>query len=427
MNLQAIQIVDGVDLLCINDDRFTTNRIAVNLAVPLNRDSVSANAILPFLLRRASKAYPNMLVLNRRLDELYGARIYADVSRVGEAQMLTLSIAAINDKFSLSDESIAKGCISLLCQLLFEPDLQGGLFRQSDIEQERRQLIERIDGELNDKRTYAKKRCRELMCSNERYGASPLGTRQNALNLKNEDIVRAWKNALKHARIRFNLFGQADSEFVRAALCNAFSKIERGQLYDCAPEIIRKADTVKEYEETLPVNQGKLVMGFRTSVAEPDRDVFAMVLTNALFGGTPHSRLFLNVREKLSLCYYCAASYDRRKGVIFVDSGIEFQNKQSVVDEVQKQLECIKNNEFEDSELSAAIKSTANNLRSIADLQGGLESWYTEQIFDGKTLSPVKAAEMIEKVKREDVVNCASRITLDTIYMLKGEEKQHEN
>lgn len=420
MKIKTELLCDGVDFISITEDRFVTNRISASLFLPLDKEDASANAILPFLLRRACESYPDLTTLNKRLDELYGARLYANVSKLGEAQVLTLTIAAIDDRFTISKEKNTAACIDLLCELLFEPALENGKFREKDIEQERRQLIELIDSELNDKRTYAKNRCLEYMCANERYGINPLGTREGVQKLTGDDILAAWENALATARIRFTLLGKENDGSVLNIFKEALSKINRENVRNCTSEVIKTAGEVKEHEENIPVEQAKLVMGFRSGVAEPDSDVFAMVLTSALFGGTPHSRLFLNVRERLSLCYYCVARYDRRKGVIIVDSGIEAKNKQKVVDEVMAQLECIKKGEFSDNELDAAKLSTANSIRSVLDSQGGLESWYIAQIFDRETLTPDEVATRIEDISRENIMKCASQITLDTVYMLKG-------
>ncbi len=420
MEIRTELLCDGVDFISITEDRFLTNRISANIFLPLDKRDVSANAILPFLLRRACKSYPDLITLNRRLDELYGARLFAEVDKLGEAQVLTLTISAIDDRFTISKEKNTAACIDLLCELLFEPAFENGKFRQKDIEQERRQLIELIEGEINDKRTYARNRCLEYMCGNERYGINPLGTKDGVKNLSDDEILEAWRNALASGRIRFALLGKEDDGTAFEIFKEAISKIYRQNVRDCAPEIVGATGDVKEYEDSMPVEQAKLFMGFRAGIAEPDEDTYAMVLTAALFGGTPHSRLFLNVREKLSLCYYCAARYDRRKGVLLVDSGIEAKNRQKVVDEVIVQLECLKKGDFDDSELNAAKLYVANSFRSVFDSQGGLERWYINQIFDRETLSPDEAAARIEGISREKVMKCASQITLDTVYMLKG-------
>lgn len=420
MNIKTELLCDGVDFISITEERFMTNRISVSLFLPLDKTTVSANAILPFLLRRACKSYPDLTTLNKRLDELYGARLYANVTKLGEAQVLTLTIAAIDDRFTISKEKNTAACIDLLCELLFFPALENGKFRKKDIEQERRQLIELIDSELNDKRTYAKNRCLEYMCDNERYGINPLGTREGVQNLTGDDILAAWEKALATARIRFTLLGNENGGSVQEIFRQALSKVNRRGTLNCTSQVVEAAGEIRDYQESMPIEQAKLVMGFRAGVAEPNDDVFAMILTSALFGGTPHSRLFLNVRERLSLCYYCVARYDRRKGVIIVDSGIEAKNKQSVVDEVMAQLECVKKGEFSDSEIEAAKLSTANSIRSVLDSQGGLESWYIAQIFDKYTLTPDEAAARIEAVSLEEIMKCASRITLDTVYMLKS-------
>ena len=189
-----------------------------------------------------------------------------------------------------------------------------------------------------------------------------------------------------------------------------------------APQIVPAPAKVKEVAEQLPVQQAKLVLGFRTSIAEPSDEVMAARVMTALFGGTPTSKLFLNVREKLSLCYYCAARYDRQKGVLLVESGIERPNKEKAQAEILRQLDDLKQGKFTDEELAATILSVQNSFRTVSDSQFGLGNWYESQLFDRRFQSPEEAAESAGRVTRDQVIAAAKTVTLDTVYLLEGEE-----
>jgi predicted Zn-dependent peptidase len=418
------QICEGVHFSSVPDSRFKTGRITAAFLLPLTGETAAANAILPYLLCRSCREYPDFTALNRKLSELYGAALYADVHKVGEVQMLCLSAVGIDDRYALDNQSVSRELTSLLCSVLFDPALENGVFRSEDIKQEKRQLIERIDAEYNDKRSYAKMRCEELMCQEEAFGVSVYGKREQVEQLTAQEIVDAWRRALRCARIELIMLGNSDPKQAKEVFSQAFSRIEREQPAKCSTEVVRSADEVHEYNDSMDVAQAKLVIGFRAGTASPDEDVMATRLMTALYGGTPHSKLFLNVREKMSLCYYCSSQYDRYKGIIMVGSGVEQQNIEKARKEILHQLEEVQNGNFDDNDLESAKMSVANSFRSVADYLGGLEYWYLCQTLEGAMCTPEQSAENITKVTRQQVIDAAKKVTLDTVYTLTGQEEE---
>ena len=417
-------ICDHVHFNSIHDDRFKTGRISATVFLPLSEDTASKNAILPFMLKNRCKQYPNLIEMNKRLSELYGATIHATVFKLGEAQAFTLSASGIDGRYTFYKEDVCLELSKLLRDILFDPVLdENGIFLQKDFLQEKRQLIDLIESEYNDKRAFAKLRCEELMCKNERFGISRFGSLEQVKQMTPEDATAAWKNALHNARIEFLQLGDADSSLSYDVLKDAFSKIKRGPVEECQTELIKKADGIHEYNDTMDVSQCKLVLGLRTGVAEPDEQVMAMRLFAALYGGTPHSKLFLNVREKMSLCYYCSARYDRNKGILLVQSGVEKQNIDKARQEILNQLKLLQNGAFTKEELDATKLSVENSFRTTADYLGGLENFYLTQMFDRTILTPEELAKAVGKVTREQVIDAAKRVTLDTIYTLRSSEE----
>ena len=316
-------LAEGVRCLSLPDSRFKTSRLTVALLLPLKKETASAGALLPYLLRRSCAAYPDFTALQRRLNELYGASITAEVARIGEAQALVLTAAAIDDRFALAGEPVAESCAALLRQMLFEPVLENGCFRASDVRTEKRCLIERMEAEINDKRWYARRRCEELLCENEAYAVDRYGSPEAAAALTPESLTGTWRRVLAGARVQLILQGGAAAMHAAGPLREALAGVPGRKPLDCPTVTATSYPAVRERVERMEVRGSKLVLGFRAGTAEPDGDVAAARLMNALLGGTPHSLLFRNVREKLSLCYYCASSYDRLKGILLVDSGVD--------------------------------------------------------------------------------------------------------
>lgn len=420
MDFNYKDIDEGISLVSVNATQFKTNEIAIALALPLKKETACANALMINLLARKNAKYPTLLELNKKLAGLYGAELSATVSKLGECQVLQLGITCIDDRFSLDSESISLNCIELLASLLFEPKLdENGCFYSEDIETEKRILIEKLKAEENEKRTYVLRQTEKLMFKDEPYAINRYGDIEGIEALTPDDIKNAWQNALSTAKIMATVVGSADNDRVLSLLSDAFSKIERN--YTELPEavFIPESFEVKEHMERIDVKQGKLVLGFRVNMKPDDKLTPAMRSFCDIFGGGPYSKLFANVREKLSLCYYCSARYTRLKSMILIQCGCNEENMDKAAEEILNQLEAIKNGDFEEEFKSSKISLT-DSIMSVNDTLEMLEGWYASQITDDKIKSPLQSAEENNAVTMEQIKHCASLLSLDTIYKLSS-------
>lgn len=420
IGIEQRAICDGVNFRSIRDTKFKTMRISAHLIVPMSRQTAAENALLPFLLSRASREYPDFTKLGQRLAELYGASLNADVQKLGDLQVLSLSASGIADRYALEGEAISGELAKLLCSILFDPPLVDGLFPEDGFEQEKRQTMELIDSEYSDKRTYARQRCEAIMCADEPYGVNRYGGKEDIARVERPALTAAWKRLLDTAKIELMVLGDCDPAPVYEGFHAAFETLGSRKTADCTTKVVRSAEKVNTVTEKMDVAQGKLVMGFRTGTATPDEEVPATRLMAALFGGTPNSKLFLNVREKLSLCYYCSASYNSMKGIMLVQSGVEVKNMERAKEEILRQLDEVKQGNFDESEVEAAKMSLCNSYRTLSDSLGGLENWYLSQTFASHSQQPEEAAAQINAVTRQEIIDAANRVTLDTVYCLVG-------
>ena len=420
IGIEQRAICDGVNFRSIRDTKFKTMRISAHLIVPMSRQTAAENALLPFLLSRASREYPDFTKLGQRLAELYGASLNADVQKLGDLQVLSLSASGIADRYALEGEAISGELAKLLCSILFDPPLVDGLFPEDGFEQEKRQTMELIDSEYSDKRTYARQRCEAIMCADEPYGVNRYGGKEDIARVERPALTAAWKRLLDTAKIELMVLGDCDPAPVYEGFRAAFETLGSRKTADCTTKVVRSAEKVNTVTEKMDVAQGKLVMGFRTGTATPDEEVPATRLMAALFGGTPNSKLFLNVREKLSLCYYCSASYNSMKGIMLVQSGVEVKNMERAKEEILRQLDEVKQGNFDESEVEAAKMSLCNSYRTLSDSLGGLENWYLSQTFASHLQQPEEAAAQINAVTRQEIIDAANRVTLDTVYCLVG-------
>lgn len=420
VEIEQRSVCDGVSFRSIKDTKFKTVRMSVNLMLPLDKQTVAKNAILPFLLSRASREYPDFTKLGERLSELYGAEINADTQKLGDVQLLSISATGIADRYALNKEKVSTELSGLLCSILFDPPFENGMFPEQGFEQEKRQTIELIESEYNDKRTYARLRCEELMCADEPYGIGRYGSKEDVRSLKREELTDSWKYLIQNSKIEILVLGDCDPIPVYDKFVQSFRQINKNNTVPCPTQIVKSAKKVNEVTEEADVAQSKLVLGFRTFTAVPEEEVWAVKLMSALYGGTPSSKLFLNVREKLSLCYYCSALYNSIKGIMLVQSGVETKNVERAQQEILLQLDELKKGNFSDDELETAKLSLCNSYRSVSDSLGSLEGWYLSQTFSSKIQQPEEAVELVQAITRQQVIDAASNVTLDTVYKMIG-------
>ncbi len=412
------EICEGVAFNSIVDTRFKISRISASLAAPLNKKTAAANALLSCVLTRSCKKFPDFTALSRELDALYGASLYPSVRRFGDFQVITISAAGLDDRYSLDGESVSSQLTELLCSILFEPNLKDGLFNEDDVEQERRQLIENIDAEFNDKRTYAINRCIETMCRNEPFSVGRFGSREDVTALTQESIFNSWKQLLDNSRVELAMLGSADPENAYQGFKKYFA--DKPRKTGGTTTVVKDIPEIKRITETEEISQSKLVMGFRAAYPENKTQLVANSLMSAILGGTPTSKLFTNVREKQSLCYYCASRVDNSKGIMLIDSGVEIKNIEKTEEAVMEQLRLLKNGCITDDELNSAKLAIKNAYISSLDSLGALQSFYINGILLDKAMSPLEAAAIVDDISKDQITELAKQIKLDTVFSLIG-------
>jgi len=424
------EIAPLVFLTCITTKKFKTGCLRISLLDQLSRENAGKNALIPFVLRRGSAQHPDMESIALELDELYGARIESSVTRKGEIQLTGFVSSFIDDAFAPEGEAVLPKIASLMCEMLLSPNTRGGLLLPGYVDSEKEKLLDRIRGIINDKRSYSMHRLRELMCFGEDYAISPLGTEAEVDSINYQKLTRRYRELISSAPIEIIYCGSVKPSKVEEIFENLFETLPRSEEDpDMGTDIrINTIDeNVRYFTEELDVTQGKLAMGFRLGEYFDDDTIPATMVFNALYGGSVNSKLFMNVREKLSLCYFASSGVDTFKGVMLVSSGIEFDKYQVALDEINAQLDAVRQGDFTEDELLAAKKSISSDLRASMDSPGALIDFWLGQNIRGFEYGPEELAELIEAVSRQEVIEAARSAQCDAVYFLKGIEKDEED
>lgn len=420
-NLTKTNIGQGINFYSAPNDKFRTAKISINFIVPLKKETISAYALLPLLLRKGHKDLPDFTKLNQKLAELYGASLDADVSKIANTQIVQVSLTSLSNKFTLNGEDILAEAAQLLADIALKPNINDGSFDEKDTALEKQFLVDTIEAEINDKRVYAVNKCIQIMCEGQPNALNKYGTVEDAQALTAKAVADAYSTLLETAEIAVLFTGFGDSSHALEVLQKAFASVKRKPQPLEAPSSYPQS-SFKEEHEIMELSQAKLVFGFKMKPTESLKETYAKVMFAQIYGGTPFSKLFLNAREKLSLCYYCSASYDRVNDHMLVSSGIELKNRQKATDEILLQLENVKKGEISAEEFENSKKYYKNALRQAADSLGSIESQNLRRIVWGKGVRMEEEIEIIDSLTIEDVVAAANCAVLDTVYLLSGKE-----
>ena len=417
---KTIDIAKGVKLNYIHTDKFKTNQISVNFITQMDKASAHLNAMIPVILLRGCRKYPTQSQLNRKLQYLYSADIDTKNTKLGEFQIFGLSSNMLNDRFT-GDIKMAEEMAQLLCDIIFDPHLENGVFCEKYVESEKINLIDLIESDINNKTGYSVNRCIEEMCKDEVFAVKKYGTVEDVEGITEASLYEAYLNALKSYKLEIYVTGECEIDKVSAIFDTYISKLERDVKLPHKYPIVRAAAEVKRVDEIQDVNQGKLCIGMRTGCNVDDETFYIARLFSEIFGSGDVSKLFMNVREKMSLCYSIDSVLFQRIGILMVTAGIEFENKEIAEKAIFDQLDAMKRGDIPEEELLSAKRSLCNVFMQVYDSPRAMEKWTLNRTFSNSSLTPMEECARIEGATVDEVVKFANSITLDTVYFLKGE------
>ncbi len=415
-------IYSGVNLNIIESGKFKTNYMSVCFVVPVEKENIHLTALLPKVLARGCEKYKDMAKISERLEYLYSSGISPIFAKRAQSLVVGFSADFIKDSFIPEGKSLLDDVSELLFGLIFEPFTDGKAFLPNYVESEKNDLVNIINARINNKAAYAKEKCTEAMFGEHPYGLGEYGNSEDVKKITPAQLYERYREIIDTAPIEIFFNGECDEEKLSGIIEKYIKDMPRRNTeYPGREFLTGSPDSVKELEEEMPVAQGKLVMGLRMggiNVCSEDSAAFSVF--NELFGGSPSSKLFMNVREAMSLCYYCRSMPDQYMSAMFISSGIETENKEKAKKAILDQLEAVKKGDFTEEDIEDAKRSIKNSYKEIDDSAHALCVWYLSRMIMGSGGNPDEIVERIMRVTKEDIVKAANKVELDTIYFIKG-------
>ncbi len=403
-------------------DKFKTNVIGIKFRNNVTKDSITKRALLPGILGIATNKYPSQKILSKKLDELYGASLGFNPSKVGNNSIMNFAINFVNEKYA-TGANLTEDIFEFLNEVFFNPLVENGEFTEKIITQEKRMLHEEIDSIYENKTKLALTRLIDNMCANEDYSIPSIGIKEDIDKISGKDLYEAYANYMNNDEIHILLCGDFD-EKTSLSLINKYLPFKHGEVsfdaYDYQSKDIVEHNEIIEYED---LSQAKLNMGFRTEIRANDDDYYAMVLYNSILGAFPHSKLFTNVRERDSLAYYVTSRTDSYKGLLIIYAGIQNTDYEKAVNVINEQIEEMNKGNISKEEHDLTVKSLINDYKEMFDSPSGMMNTAFTNIVLNRDFDVDYQVKMIKEVTIEDIVNVGKKLKLDTTYLLTSEVK----
>ena len=417
--IQTIELLPGVTLRCFPAERFKQGCLSLQFLRPMCAGEAALNAIIPAVLLRGTKKHPDMRAITLHLDDLYGASVGALVRRVGDYQTVGLYCGFIEDRYALPGDKVLEPMLDFLEELLLEPLTEGEAFSRDYVESEKRNLIATIESERNDKRAYAAAQMLKKMCAADTFGIPRLGEPEQ---VEAVDSAAAWahyKRVLRESPVEVFYVGSGEVQTVADKLRDILRHIERKPV-ELPEQTPFRDGGGGSYAKTMEISQAKLSMGFVTPITNQNGEFAAMQVLNTVFGAGMTSKLFMNVREKMGLCYSIGSGYYGSKGILTVSAGIDSDQEQVATAEILRQLDACRDGRITTEELTAAKEAILSGLRGVHDSPSSIEGYETTAAIGGMPLSVEEYYRAVESVTVQQVAAAAKTVRLHTTYFLKG-------
>jgi predicted Zn-dependent peptidase len=420
----SVKQLNGLSLHTIRTAKYKTNTIVLQLNAPLTEREMTSRALLPYVLQSATEFSRTTRELRGRLNDLYGATLYVQPAKKGNQHVLSLRMDVANESYLRDSTPLLKKALRFLAEVILQPKLENGVFDRATVEKEKRTLKQRIESVHDDKMRYANKRLLEEMYKNDPYRLHVFGTKSDVNKITPETLYKYYQHVLENDAIDLYVVGDIDENDVQSITSDAFI-LPNYRQNSC--EQTSSAEEQRDVQENIvtesdDIEQGKLHLGYRTFTTYGDEDYYALQLCNGIFGGFSHSKLFVNVREKESLAYYAASRIESHKGFLMVMAGIEFANYDKAVKIIKEQMKKMQKGDFSETEFLQTKAMLTNQLLETMDSPKGMIEFAYNGVVSGRERTVEDWLSGIENVSREQIVEAANKIKLDTVYFLKGKE-----
>lgn len=419
MTLTRTQITENLRLLSISTKKFKTAALKISVAMPLTKRNYILSRLLCGILGRGTEKYPSLEAINKRLDDLYASCVSVNSNILEDLIIFSVSADLLDTRFVPDSTDVSTEVIEVISQMLFSPLLFNDVFPGDKLEHEKKLLIESFEAKINDPRSYAATRAEELRRRDDSEFPSLEYIISTTSQITITELTDFYRQLVLFAPWRAIYAGSENSDIISKKLELILGNII-GSKTAIHTESIPSPREHLSVNENMPLAQSRLVMGLSPSVPVSKHQLDSLNVANGILGGGPFSKLFLNVREKLGLCYSCGSSFSKISKFVTVSAGINAENRQLTTDEIFRQLQEIKDGNITNNELLAVRRSIEYTFDQTYDSPFALISFYFTREHLGIEETPEARKDALLTVSVDDIVSSANLLNYDFCYFLNG-------
>ena len=420
MNLETTDIKEGIRLHKIKTNKYKTNLMSVFLTSKLSRDDITKKALILTVLRRGTNNLKTQEEISKKLEELYGASFDCGIDKLGDKHVLKFYVESLNEQYLYQKEDILNQSLNILFDIVFNPLLENGVFKQEYIDEEKQNLRIIIEGQKDNKAAYATQRCIEEMYKEKPYGLYKYGYVEDLEKIDSKNLYETYLNLIKTCKIDIFVSGDFDEKTLEEKVKSnqQISKLEPRKV-EYLDEESESSNTQEEnvVRENMQISQGKLNIGL--DVLSDNKS--AVSVYNAILGGGANSKLFQNVREKASLAYSAGSIYIKPKSKIIIKTGIEHKNYDKALQIIKEQIDDMKNGKFSDEDIQHAKELIIASFKAMQDEQDSEISFYFGREIQKESKDIDKQIKEVSEVTKQNIVDVANKIKINTIFFLTRE------
>ena len=420
MNLETTDIKEGIRLHKIKTNKYKTNLMSVFLTSKLSRDDITKKALILTVLRRGTNNLKTQEEISKKLEELYGASFDCGIDKLGDKHVLKFYVESLNEQYLYQKEDILSQSLNILFDIVFNPLLENGAFKQEYIDEEKQNLRIIIEGQKDNKAAYATQRCIEEMYKEKPYGLYKYGYVEDLEKIDSKNLYETYLNLIKTCKIDIFVSGDFDEKTLEEKVKSnqQISKLEPRKV-EYLNEESESSNTQEEniVRENMQISQGKLNIGL--DVLSDNKS--AVSVYNAILGGGANSKLFQNVREKASLAYSAGSIYIKPKSKIIIKTGIEHKNYEKALQIIKEQIDDMKNGKFSDEDIQHAKELIIASFKAMQDEQDSEISFYFGREIQKESKDIDKQIKEVSEVTKQNIVDVANKIKINTIFFLTRE------
>ena len=421
MECKNIEIKKGMSLHTIETSKFKTNLLAIMITIELTKENATKNALISLILRRGTANIPTQGEISKKLENMYGANFDCGIDKIGDNQIIKFYLESLSDEYLPEKDSNLKESIRMLLDIVCNPITEENKFKTEYFDAEKEKLKQIIEAKKDNKGMYAFNRCIEEMYKNKPYATYKFGELEELEKITNEELYKYYKELIQECKFDIYISGEKIEEIKTEIENNEnIAKLKpRDAKY--ITNSLEETTEIKEktVQESADITQGKLVIGMNIEQKMENSKNIALIY-NAILGGTATSKLFQNVREKASLAYTAGSNYIRQKGNVFIRCGIEIENYEKALEIIKKQIEDMKQGNFTEEELENTKQYIISTIQEIKDEQDTQIAYYFSHELAKTDSSIEKYINDVRKVTKEQIIEIAKTVKINTIYFLKN-------